>query len=425
MVESVRVLGAVAGVLSLFTLLACLVSVPGLIGEIASIRQELDSDMAAFRLLSNDAWKDMMVMGGSRRTRRQVNQFFAKPPEGGYGDAPAPGAPPPAAPGSGPLPSAWVPDSPDVVAPGNVNAPNPSLAGPAELFPIVPPAPVGPGAPPSAGGPQCNCDSRPNTCPAGPPGEKGSPGTDGPDGPDGLDGVDGADAEDAQAARQELGCTNCPPGTPGPPGTDGRGGPRGMRGAAGQRGQDGMPGRPGAPGTMGDVGEEGPLGGAGLKGDLGADVQNPVGIPGPKGELGEAGEAGDEGEAGKDAEDGVEGAEGPAGPQGPLGKAGEPGDIGPPGFDGEAGMPLYFHICFGRNCMDLFLRLGCPVLPLPQPPTLQVSVGVTTLAMTLLQTSICKSFATVGCGITIITARLDRNSRNSQKFTVHEIALIP
>lgn len=49
---SVEAAGAAAGLLSLATVVLVLVAVPGLIGEMADIRAQLDADMARFRVLA-------------------------------------------------------------------------------------------------------------------------------------------------------------------------------------------------------------------------------------------------------------------------------------------------------------------------------------------------------------------------------------
>ena len=72
---SIRVAGTLAGVLGGLSILICVAVVPSLLSEISSIRSELDSEMAEFRLLSNDMWSQMMRMGGAGRKRARRAAF--------------------------------------------------------------------------------------------------------------------------------------------------------------------------------------------------------------------------------------------------------------------------------------------------------------------------------------------------------------
>lgn len=157
--RNLEVAGGLAGLLSAATLVACLVAVPSIVAEIGELRRLLDSDMSEFRALADDAWRDMRTLGASPRARRQAQYYAAAPP-------------PPAAP-----------------ATARSRSPPPSARPGA---PPPPPASVIDFSRAATASSQCQCEARPNNCPAGPPGPKGESGKSGPAGPDGVDGQDGS-----------------------------------------------------------------------------------------------------------------------------------------------------------------------------------------------------------------------------------------
>ncbi|VDK52705.1 unnamed protein product [Anisakis simplex] len=134
----------------------------------------------------------------------------------------------------------------------------------------------------------------------------------------------------------------CPPGPPGPPGIPGSAGDAGERGLDGRPGLSGVAvavnggvngcikcpaGPPGLPGSLGPPGLAGPAGASGTRG---------VALPGPKGPPGPQGPVG---QPGAPASASVLDAQGPPGPMGIAGKPGLAGNRGAPGADGLAGEP--------------------------------------------------------------------------------------
>ncbi|VDM45322.1 unnamed protein product [Toxocara canis] len=174
-------------------------------------------------------------------------------------------------------------------------------------------------------------------CPAGPPGPPGDPGPDGYDGPPGVNGRDGANGVVLIIDNPNPGgCIRCEMGPPGPPGQNGPRGPPGSNGKPGRRGESGKDGRPGIDGLAGDPGEPGPRGQPGRPGAKGKNGRRGVGKKGPKGPLGRAGEPGNRGANGRP---GARGEQGPLGPVGPPGRRGPPGKRGRPGKRGSPGIP--------------------------------------------------------------------------------------
>uniref|UniRef100_A0A914VZC6 Nematode cuticle collagen N-terminal domain-containing protein n=1 Tax=Plectus sambesii TaxID=2011161 RepID=A0A914VZC6_9BILA len=53
-----------ASVLSILAIVGCLVAVPMIYNEVQSIWNEIDTEMNHFKLLADDMWKDMVLLGG-------------------------------------------------------------------------------------------------------------------------------------------------------------------------------------------------------------------------------------------------------------------------------------------------------------------------------------------------------------------------
>lgn len=70
-----------ASALSIFAIVGCLVAVPMIYNEVQSIWSEIDTEISHFKLLADDMWKDMVLLGGGNpevRARRQA--YGAWPP---------------------------------------------------------------------------------------------------------------------------------------------------------------------------------------------------------------------------------------------------------------------------------------------------------------------------------------------------------
>ncbi|KHN84187.1 Cuticle collagen dpy-5 [Toxocara canis] len=146
-------------------------------------------------------------------------------------------------------------------------------------------------------------------CPAGPPGPPGDPGPDGYDGPPGVNGRDGANGVVLIIDNPNPGgCIRCEMGPPGPPGQNGPRGPRGQPGRPGAKGKNGRRGvgKKGPKGPLGRAGEPGNRGANGRPGARGEQGPlGPVGPPGrrgPPGKRGRPGKRGSPGIPGADAE---------------------------------------------------------------------------------------------------------------------------
>uniref|UniRef100_A0A0M3HZ48 Col_cuticle_N domain-containing protein n=1 Tax=Ascaris lumbricoides TaxID=6252 RepID=A0A0M3HZ48_ASCLU len=178
----------------------------------------------------------------------------------------------------------------------------------------------------------------PRNCPAGPPGPQGEPGRDGEDGSPGLPGRDGANGVTLIIENPNPGgCILCERGPRGPPGKDGPRGPPGLDGKPGRRGEPGRDGKPGKDGPVGDAGIPGPRGEPGRPGAKGRDGRKAIGKKGPKGPTGPPGSPGTRGEnghTGPRGEQGSPGRVGPPGKNGAPGKRGKPGQRGSPGIRG-------------------------------------------------------------------------------------------
>lgn len=83
MVETVRLTAGCAIALSMVTLVCCLVFVPALYAEITSTWQDIDDQMADFKILSDHVWKDLMEVSTGLGTHRLVRQASYGPASGG------------------------------------------------------------------------------------------------------------------------------------------------------------------------------------------------------------------------------------------------------------------------------------------------------------------------------------------------------
>lgn len=92
--DTVKLLGLIAGIFSTIALLGCGIFAPIISNEITSIREEVDQDMAEFKVLSDIVWKEMIEITGGVRFRRQ-NGYV--PPGGSASPTPlSPSITPPA-----------------------------------------------------------------------------------------------------------------------------------------------------------------------------------------------------------------------------------------------------------------------------------------------------------------------------------------
>uniref|UniRef100_A0A914CIU3 Nematode cuticle collagen N-terminal domain-containing protein n=1 Tax=Acrobeloides nanus TaxID=290746 RepID=A0A914CIU3_9BILA len=298
--------GAIA--ISGTTLVVCLVAISVIYSEVQSIWTELDSEMDGFKLLTDDLWKEMVMLGAGTPSNRQRRQSY-----GGYS-------------ASSGTPSA----SSSGGYGGGSSGPSSGLhpGGPSTVGqqPQITPQGGSSGGCPNAGAGCCRCEAE-NKCLSGPQGPPGEPGLDGLSGLPGKDGIPGVDAENIRN-QPANGCFQCPAGPTGPPGTPGRPGLRGMHGPKGLPGSPGRDGFPGSPGEMGPPGAAGSDGEPGTHGEKGRDAEQPSPRKGPRGPPGPSGGEGPAGDHGKD---------GPIGKPGPKGEPGAPGQQGIPGQDGEEG----------------------------------------------------------------------------------------
>uniref|UniRef100_A0A914Z237 Nematode cuticle collagen N-terminal domain-containing protein n=1 Tax=Panagrolaimus superbus TaxID=310955 RepID=A0A914Z237_9BILA len=145
--------------LSGIVLLVCMITMGLIHLDVKQQWNKLDIEMDEFKVLTNDLWRDLAVIGNQKyRLNRHKRQQYDESGDKGKTSSSA-----------------------------GVNA-NPPIG-------IQPPSPpIGGSSPPGTSTPpeQCGCKhGSDNKCPAGPPGPKGIPGYPGPDGSDGLDGVQG------------------------------------------------------------------------------------------------------------------------------------------------------------------------------------------------------------------------------------------
>ncbi|TKR62196.1 hypothetical protein L596_026187 [Steinernema carpocapsae] len=254
MTRSLNVVVGVATAASAVVVFASLLVGMSLYNEVNSLYDEVLADVDEFKVLANDAWKEMM----HRRLQANPMQLFR--PKRQYDQA--------------------------------VEAPKEEAKQ------------------------ECQCAAQASGCPegpAGPPGEDGKPGEDGLAGQDGKPG----EAPKSEAAAAPKECIKCPPGEAGPPGPDGEAGPPGPNGENGAEeiqaktanlvrqdpretldlmallaqmeaqertelrvksggydnpGPEGPPGPPGPPGGDGKKGDDGAAGAPGKGGQPGKDA---------------------------------------------------------------------------------------------------------------------------------------------------------
>nr|CDJ87140.1 Nematode cuticle collagen and Collagen triple helix repeat domain containing protein [Haemonchus contortus] len=244
-----------------------------IIQEIHFMHHEVMENIEEFKLVSEDAWSEMMGFGSDEMNRSPFARFTGRHKRSDnicYCGLPKRSCPP------GPKGPPGTPGEPGEIGPDGPDGP--------------------PGPPRRAVN---NLDIYPKTCircPPGPPGEDGPAGYPGPPGLPGemgrvgLPGANGEPGPRGDAGEPgEMGMTG-QDGIPGPPGADcftGQGAP-GIPGRPGLPGRPGIPGMDGEHGSCGEPGAEGPQGFPGLDGLPGFD-----GLPGPAGEQGDPGNDGD------------------------------------------------------------------------------------------------------------------------------------
>ncbi|VDM59425.1 unnamed protein product [Angiostrongylus costaricensis] len=310
------------------TLLVSLFAAATIYSQVNSFRNELDSEMNNFKVLTDDIWVDMIALGAGTPANRFRRQAY-----------------------SGHVASDLQPSIPSSVY-GGYNAAGFQLTDVTPTVLNIPTSPFVGGGILNVGNSRCYC-TLDNNCPPGPPGITGDQGPDGYDGRDGVPGFDGFDAENI-SNEAPLGCYTCPQGLPGAQGPSGPHGIRGMRGAKGQPGMPGRDGNPGMPGEMGPTGPPGNDGQPGKPGEKGDDAENPIGRAGPRGSPGEQGPEGPEGTPGRDAYPGPQGPIGEQGVPGYQGAAGPDGDEGPQGPPGKPGRDAEYCKCPDRDVSGSF-----------------------------------------------------------------------
>ncbi|VDO54403.1 unnamed protein product [Haemonchus placei] len=236
-----------------------------IIQEIHFMHNEVMENIEEFKLVSEDAWSEMMGFGSDEMKRSPFARFTGRHKRSDnicYCGLPKRSCPP------GPKGPPGTPGEPGEIGPDGADGP--------------------PGPPRRATN---NLDIYPKTCircPPGPPGEDGPTGYPGPPGLPGemgrvgLPGANGEPGPRGDAGEPgEIGMTGqASDGVPGPPGADcftGQGAP-GIPGRPGLPGRPGIPGMDGEHGSCGEPGAEGPQGFPGLDGLPGFD-----GLPGPVG----------------------------------------------------------------------------------------------------------------------------------------------
>lgn len=70
--DTVRVVSYIAIFCAGVTILGCVIIVPSLYAEISNVWQEIDEEMAQFRVESDALWREMQQVSGGARWRRQV-----------------------------------------------------------------------------------------------------------------------------------------------------------------------------------------------------------------------------------------------------------------------------------------------------------------------------------------------------------------
>ena len=324
--------------LSATSLLSCVSFILFLYCRIDTITSQLSLDADEFRLLSTEAWAELIAArakeaaprhkrGASSRAqwnqRRPSSGIYSVPATGytasrtGYAPAPLHNNPPYES-YDKPVTSRQSYESYD-------NNWSSWRSGSTDAF--VQSAQPG----------QCNCELY-NGCAAGPIGRPGEDGADGEPGRPGAPGEPGRAGIAPPIQRvPNTRCRICPPGPRGAPGRRGPSGPNGQPGLGGDPGIGGQPGRLGSVGAVGPVGgrgKNGIPGGAGRPGRPGTR-----GSKGGPGEPGRSGTPGSKGRPGFGGRPGNQGSPGRQGPTGPAGTPGIPGQISSPGNDGFPGPP--------------------------------------------------------------------------------------
>uniref|UniRef100_A0A0K0DIB2 Col_cuticle_N domain-containing protein n=1 Tax=Angiostrongylus cantonensis TaxID=6313 RepID=A0A0K0DIB2_ANGCA len=219
------------------TLLLSLAVIYYMHSEITSMWSELDAEIDKFKLLTNDSWKFMLMLGVGSPSNRLRRQYA------GYGAS-------------------------GMTIENSEEYSTPKLGKKFLVIPLEPGKFLGASQ---------NCICSPfSGCPPGPPGPPGKPGHDAPDGFPGVDGLDGMDNVNFMKNSDFVGCIYCPQG---PPGVEGKTGPTGKRGIRGAKGAPGLPGRdgnPGMPGPQGLPGPQGPDGKQGRNGRKGEDSEQQI-----------------------------------------------------------------------------------------------------------------------------------------------------
>ncbi|VDK30804.1 unnamed protein product [Anisakis simplex] len=187
-------LASFASIASALVIVASLVAVGGIFRDISSLYDDIMVDMAEFKVIANDAWKDITITN-------QQNTF------------------------------------------GNINFDESIFAARQKRY--------------SNKQYLCRCAERARNCPDGPTGPPGAAGQPGQAGANGLPGQPGKPGRIEGGTTPGGDCIQCPRGPPGARGETGPVGPRGLTGQPGEPGVDGRRGAQGPPGPPGNPGATG------------------------------------------------------------------------------------------------------------------------------------------------------------------------